>query len=596
MTVVLCGAVSAANYTVGSGSGYNYSTISSAISGASDGDTIKVDTGTYNENVGVTKKLNITATGKATVNSFTITSSGSGSIVQGFTINNPAGQGILINNANNCRIIRNNISGSLMAINMQGNNNTISGNILNGVATSTGYSETVFMWNSVNNTISNNTITSTSTLSGDSHGIWLDGGGSNNTISGNTITTTSTGSAAYGIEIYDINNNISGNVISATGGPGYETCGIDIGTTSTGNTIIGNSIISSKYGVCSQYSDNHVNLNRIISDYPVYLVNPGTLDALYNWYGSNADPSSKISSGTSIIINYNPWLVLTVAASPSTIYTVGSSKITADFIHDSNGGIHDPSSGHFPNGIPVNFATNLGTVSSSSSTVNGIAQSTLNSGSVGTATVSATADGYTNNTPVTVILDTVKPTASANIKSGLYNTNKAITLSMSEAGHIYYTTNGATPTTGSTLYTGPINITSTTLLKFIAVDLTGNPSSIYAEQYTIDKTAPKIIATNPTNGVTGVSRAISRTIVITFSEKIKLFNKTYWSQIYVKNSKGQKVSISKYISGNKLTIKMNSIKAAYMWYTVYIPAGSVSDYAGNRFAHYYTFRFKTGKY
>ena len=41
---------------------------------------------------------------------------------------------------------------------------------------------------------------------------------------------------------------------------------------------------------------------------------------------------------------------------------------------------------------------------------------------------------------------------------------------MSENGTIYYTTNGAIPTTSSKQYTGPIVITSTTNLKFIAVN------------------------------------------------------------------------------------------------------------------------------
>ncbi|MGB9978606.1 Ig-like domain-containing protein [Methanobacterium sp.] len=189
------------------------------------------------------------------------------------------------------------------------------------------------------------------------------------------------------------------------------------------------------------------------------------------------------------------------------------------------------------------------------------------------------------------IPDTTLPKACANIKTGLYNTNKVIYLKISENGNIYYTKNGTTPTTASTRYTGPITITSTTTLKFIAVDLAGNKSPVYTEKYIIDKTAPKITSTYPKNGATGISR--TSTIKIKFSEKIKA--STYWSKIYVKNKYGSKVSISKSITGNYLYIKTTHKRSSYSYYTVYIPYKAVKDYAGNKLAKSYTFKFRTQK-
>jgi len=85
---------------------------------------------------------------------------------------------------------------------------------------------------------------------------------------------------------------------------------------------------------------------------------------------------------------------------------------------------------------------------------------------------------------------TVAPTANASVPGGLYNIDKSVTLTMSENGTIYYTLDGKTPTTSSTKYTGPISVTSTKTLKFLAVDNAGNQSPVYMMVYTIDKTAP----------------------------------------------------------------------------------------------------------
>ena len=55
---------------------------------------------------------------------------------------------------------------------------------------------------------------------------------------------------------------------------------------------------------------------------------------------------------------------------------------------------------------------------------------------------------------------------------------------------IYFTTNGSTPTSASTRYTGPISIATTTTLKFVAIDAAKNPSTIGAETYTIASVPP----------------------------------------------------------------------------------------------------------
>lgn len=196
------------------------------------------------------------------------------------------------------------------------------------------------------------------------------------------------------------------------------------------------------------------------------------------------------------------------------------------------------------------------------------------------------------HTETYIISDKIPPTANASLASGLYNVTKSVTLKMSEIGSIYYTTNGITPTTSSKKYTGAITISSTTTLKFLAVDAVGNKSPVYIMTYKIDKTAPKVSSTSPKSGATGVSR--TSTIAIKFSESVKA--SVSWSKVYVKNlSTGKVVAISKWISGNTIYIKMTLNRYAYNWYQVYIPSSAVKDSAGNNAAGY-TLKFETGKY
>lgn len=185
----------------------------------------------------------------------------------------------------------------------------------------------------------------------------------------------------------------------------------------------------------------------------------------------------------------------------------------------------------------------------------------------------------------------IPPTVSASPKAGLYNTNKVINLSINKSGIIYYTKNGTTPTTSSTKYTSPITITTTTTLKFMAVDTAGIKSPIYTQTYTIDKIAPKVSSTTPTNLKTGVSR--TSTITIKFKENIK--SSTSYSSIKVKNlTTGKYVSLTKSISGNTLNLKTSTSKSKYTWYQVTIPSKAIKDCAGNNLIATYTFKFETG--
>jgi hypothetical protein len=81
--------------------------------------------------------------------------------------------------------------------------------------------------------------------------------------------------------------------------------------------------------------------------------------------------------------------------------------------------------------------------------------------------------------------------------TGTFSTAQSVTLINATAGaRIYYTTNGTTPTTSSTLYTGPIPVSTTTTIKAIAVGHDFGPSAVASGTYTL-VAAPPVFSPAP---------------------------------------------------------------------------------------------------
>ncbi|MCI0558838.1 MAG: chitobiase/beta-hexosaminidase C-terminal domain-containing protein [Nitrososphaera sp.] len=100
-------------------------------------------------------------------------------------------------------------------------------------------------------------------------------------------------------------------------------------------------------------------------------------------------------------------------------------------------------------------------------------------------------------------IDTVAPTVTASPPGGMYSSGQSVTLTASEPSTIYYTTNGATPTTSSSVYSLPLSITSATTLSFMARDAAGNFGATVTQTYSIalvDSIDPAIAITQPAGG------------------------------------------------------------------------------------------------
>jgi alpha-L-arabinofuranosidase len=96
----------------------------------------------------------------------------------------------------------------------------------------------------------------------------------------------------------------------------------------------------------------------------------------------------------------------------------------------------------------------------------------------------------TSFTPSDVVAATYKIVAAApvfSVKGGKYTAVQTVTLSSATSGAtIYYTTNGATPTTSSTKYSGAIKVSSSATVKAIAISAKAAESAVSTAVYTIE--------------------------------------------------------------------------------------------------------------
>ncbi len=120
----------------------------------------------------------------------------------------------------------------------------------------------------------------------------------------------------------------------------------------------------------------------------------------------------------------------------------------------------------------------------------------------------ASASGYLQSAVTTASYNfntqTSLPTFSP--AAGSYTTTQTVTISDSTSGAtIYYTTNGSTPTTGSTKYTAPITVAGNTVINAIAVLSGLTNSNVASASYTIQPNGTEINYGNGFGGAVGLT-------------------------------------------------------------------------------------------
>ena len=228
--------------------------------------------------------------------------------------------------------------------------------------------------------------------------------------------------------------------------------------------------------------------------------NPTTSSTLYS--GAMTLASSATVKAAAFMTNYNPSGVASAAFTISQPFDFsmsasnnGSSTVTAGssigFLATATllSGNSQPvtfSALGLPAGATASFsAASCSPTCSSTLTINTTAGTTP--AGTSTITVSAVGGGVTRTTTfnLTVALPTVA-TPTINPNGGSFTGSTSVTLATATAGAlIRYTTDGSTPTSSSTLYSGAFTLSNSATVKAAAFMTNYNPSAVASAAFTI---------------------------------------------------------------------------------------------------------------
>jgi len=101
-----------------------------------------------------------------------------------------------------------------------------------------------------------------------------------------------------------------------------------------------------------------------------------------------------------------------------------------------------------------------------------------------------------------ITIDTAKPVTLVDPAGGLYKSAVTVSLAGEQGSKIYYSLDGSRPSRRSPLYIEPITFARSGVLRFFAIDQTGNMENLREERYIIDRDPP-MVSSKPPPGTYG---------------------------------------------------------------------------------------------
>lgn len=278
-----------------------------------------------------------------------------------------------------------------------------------------------------------------------------------NNGNGFTAHNTASGTIRYSIAYGNVKSGIG--VIDASAGFLY-------------NNVFYNNYRSVSCGSCSHYGE-------------MYLNSSGA------WTVKN-----NIASGAGLAFFTNAGFTGTYTASNNLYYSSGGSSAfsyrngTATDLSGWKTASGEGASSQFADPLFTNVGTYDFTLQNTSPAINAGTDVGLTTDYVGNSVPS----GQYPDIGAYEFQDSAAPTTTASVATGTYVSTQSVTLACNDGSGVgcattYYTTDGATPTTSSTQYSGAISIAVTTTLKFFSRDSNLNAESVNTKTYAIDTTS-----------------------------------------------------------------------------------------------------------
>jgi hypothetical protein len=205
-------------------------------------------------------------------------------------------------------------------------------------------------------------------------------------------------------------------------------------------------------------------------------------------YAGDANYAAATSNALGITVSKADFLLTTLNAEIQLVPAKGAAATLALApVNGFSGSVTLAASA--PAGISASLAKPSPAVNAATTDV--LVLSAANSLVPGTYAVTITATGGGRVHTAQILVAVLAPAAPLFIPAaGTYTTAQSVTLSGTASGAaIYYTTNGTTPTTASSKYTGPIQVAATLTIQAIAIASGYSSSPVASAKYTIQPPA-----------------------------------------------------------------------------------------------------------